>query len=293
MEALFTRAGVERQPNGKTEKGAPLFRSKKTCFRCGGAGGAEAWRHTGWTCYRCGGNGTDPNPLEEKLYTAEKLVKLNAAQAKRDEKKRIAREEAAAAEAARIERERDGVRAEYADLVARIRAAAPLKFTDEFDEQGVDPLEGEGFLASIYRQLTVQFRPLSENQQSAIENVLAKIEAEQIRIKKADWVGVEGQRIEMTLTLEKVITFGDQYDFGGVTFMCIMKTPEGSKVIYRGKSPHSLGFASEYDRDAGGRVYPLNQTTTLVAMIKEHRRSTYNGEPETYIIRPKALENVK
>jgi hypothetical protein len=31
-----------------------------SCSRCGGAGGSEAWRHTGWTCYQCGGRGKWP-----------------------------------------------------------------------------------------------------------------------------------------------------------------------------------------------------------------------------------------
>jgi len=31
-----------------------------TCHRCGGAGGAEKWRHTGYTCFQCGGAGGWP-----------------------------------------------------------------------------------------------------------------------------------------------------------------------------------------------------------------------------------------
>lgn len=66
------------------------------CSRCGGLGGHEVWKHTGWTCYRCGAatrriaNGlfSDPSgPLKIKVYTEEKLQKLNAAKEKRRQKK--------------------------------------------------------------------------------------------------------------------------------------------------------------------------------------------------------------
>lgn len=37
------------------------------CGRCGGAGGSERWRYTGWTCYRCGGNCTEVRSV--RVYT--------------------------------------------------------------------------------------------------------------------------------------------------------------------------------------------------------------------------------
>jgi len=289
---LFTRDGTERQPNGKTDKGAPVFRSEKTCWRCGGLGGAEAWKHTGWTCFRCGGKGIDPNKLEEKLYTAEKLAKLNAAQEKRDEKKRIAREEAAQVEADRKVRERDEVLSRYADTIKRIRAAAPIKYNDsvDYDDEGVDPLEGESFLASIYRQITVQYRALTQAQEDALETVLTKIETEKARAAAADWIGHVNDKVELTLTLEKVVSWGEQYSFGGVTFLCIMRTPEGHKVLYKGSSPYSLGLETEYDSRTNMSSFKLGQTVRVKATIKEHARSKYNNERETYIARPKALE---
>lgn len=32
-------------------------RVTERCGRCGGAGGSEAWRYTGWTCFECAGHG--------------------------------------------------------------------------------------------------------------------------------------------------------------------------------------------------------------------------------------------
>jgi len=62
----------------------------RKCFKCGGRGGADAWRHTGWTCYRCGGSGKE-SLKKYRVYSAEKLAKLEmsankAAKRKADKK---------------------------------------------------------------------------------------------------------------------------------------------------------------------------------------------------------------
>ncbi len=54
---------------------------RKPCRRCGGAGGADAWKHTGWTCYECNGSGVDSKTV--RIYTVERRAKLDAANAKR------------------------------------------------------------------------------------------------------------------------------------------------------------------------------------------------------------------
>lgn len=33
------------------------YQKSNTCNRCGGAGGADKWAHTGRVCYKCGGSG--------------------------------------------------------------------------------------------------------------------------------------------------------------------------------------------------------------------------------------------
>lgn len=57
-----------------------------SCHRCGGEGGSKAWAHTGYTCYECSGTGKG-KIRTVKVYSAEKLAKLNAATEKRDAKK--------------------------------------------------------------------------------------------------------------------------------------------------------------------------------------------------------------
>lgn len=59
-----------RHPSLK--KGRPGWvRVPAKCHRCGGAGGAEAWRHTGWTCYQCGGSGAQPNGERQWFFPVE------------------------------------------------------------------------------------------------------------------------------------------------------------------------------------------------------------------------------
>jgi hypothetical protein len=54
-----------------------LLRDIYDCYRCGGKGGLNAWHRTGWTCFKCGGVGKLER--DARVYTADKLVALNAA----------------------------------------------------------------------------------------------------------------------------------------------------------------------------------------------------------------------
>lgn len=82
MTELFFRDGRPFTGTAKGEAKAPYTMVAVTCDRCGGQGGSEAWRHTGWTCYKCGG-ARFLAPRQTPLYTAEKLGKLNATRDKR------------------------------------------------------------------------------------------------------------------------------------------------------------------------------------------------------------------
>ncbi len=276
MTTLFLRDGTEAKANGATKTGAPTLTRDQTCSRCGGQGGADKWKPTGWTCFRCGGNGKDPNKAVLKLYTQEKLEKLNIAADKRAEKARIVREENEKIEAARQEAERATVLAANAPLLARIKKLVPER------------KEGS-FFASIIEQIEVKARNLSDRQTEVVEASLAKIEAENARLAAAAHVGVVGSRCEMTLTLKKIVSWGDQYTTG-ITYLMIMQNENGSKVLYKGQSPHSLGFKTKYDPEMRASYIPLDQTVTVIASVKEHTLSKFNGEPETLIQRPKVVE---
>lgn len=71
------------------------------CDRCGGQGGSEQWKYTGWTCYKCGGTGKIYSKWIER--TPEYEAKLAERRAKRYEK--IRAEQEAVNEKLKAERE--------------------------------------------------------------------------------------------------------------------------------------------------------------------------------------------
>ncbi len=119
MISLFDRRGNPFTEN-TSFKGKPCHVRSRSCTRCGGQGGADAWKHTGWTCYRCGGNGVDPNREYIKLYTAEQNAKLDATAAKKEVKRQAAREEKARLEQERRAAEKADMLARYATYIARL-----------------------------------------------------------------------------------------------------------------------------------------------------------------------------
>jgi hypothetical protein len=85
-EQLFYRDGrlVPEQNLPKVKLGASGtsggITSHGPCGRCGGQGGSEAWKFTGYTCYRCGGqNSMSREVYTAKVYTAKRLEQINRA----------------------------------------------------------------------------------------------------------------------------------------------------------------------------------------------------------------------
>ena len=56
---------------------ALALRGLKECRRCGGAGHAEQWRHTGYACYDCQGSGTVPM-TEREVKAFQNSLKASA-----------------------------------------------------------------------------------------------------------------------------------------------------------------------------------------------------------------------
>ena len=59
--------------------GSKYYEGWVTCDRCGGSGGADQWKYTGWTCYKCGGKGKIIGKWIER--TPEYQAKLDARRA--------------------------------------------------------------------------------------------------------------------------------------------------------------------------------------------------------------------
>lgn len=80
--------------------GTKYYKGWMTCDRCGGAGGWDGWKFTGWTCYKCGGAGKILGSWKE--YTPEYMEKLTAQRQRR----RLKWEQEHAEEIAEREREK-------------------------------------------------------------------------------------------------------------------------------------------------------------------------------------------
>ena len=81
------------------KNGSKHYRGMIPCDRCGGMGGSDAWKYTGWTCYKCGGTKWVESTWIER--TPEYQAKLDA----KREARRKAAEEEFEKERARIEAE--------------------------------------------------------------------------------------------------------------------------------------------------------------------------------------------
>jgi hypothetical protein len=251
MEPLFDRGGTERAPNGMAD-GKPVFMYQTNCHRCGGAGGAEQWKHTGYTCFECGGNGKGPVKAS-KLYTAEKLAKLNASAEKRQAKALAVRQ----ARADEIAAEREARRARFltdnAPFLSKLRS-----------------IEGD-FWDRLYGDMVERATPPSDRQIEIVEAELAR------RAQKAasQFVGNGGERIVLTVTTEKVIDItpaNQPYGFGS-RFMFLARDKAGNRIVYRGN----------------GRSFPSEgESATIKATVAEH--AEYKGERQTIVQRPTVME---
>lgn len=271
MLQYFNRQGVARKP---TSTNPPMYVANQPCWRCGGAGQSVKWAHTGLTCWRCGGNGIDPNPVREKLYTAEQNAKLDAIKAKRDEKKRLAREEAARIEEARRQAERLEMISAWEGFVARIDA--------ELAHGHID------FLADLREQVVVRVKEPTEGQVEAVNRIIERNEQERVRREAARHVGEIKERRVFELTLIHTQTRLVQEYPHIYSHWSLFTDENGCKIACK-SAPHVIGLQKETPE--GGtwddRTYLKGSKVRVKATVVEH---TYdkNGEPITYINRPKA-----
>lgn len=269
---LYNRAGEVKKPNTTVGKGRPAYFVQPDCMRCGGMGGSDKWKATGWTCWNCGGSGkgaVKPAPL----YTAEKLAALNAAAAKRADKRAADAAAKQAAEAARVEAEREAVRHCNADLIERLSTAGVTR-------------EGAGFLSDMLRNVTERAKMLTARQLEATLNTLDKIEAEKARVAKAKYVAEVGERVELELEHVKCVFLYATDGFPRVDiYLQIARTPDGNTVTYKGRW-NGLNFPTNYNNQDRESYIDDGAKVRVRATVKEHRTNQRTGEPETVVQRP-------
>lgn len=103
------------------KNGSKHFEGTIKCDRCGGQGGADAWKETGWTCYKCGGTGYVYAKWIER--TPEYQSKLDARRKARLEKK-LAEQEAEQAEQERIRKEAEEARIAEEERIKALKAVS-------------------------------------------------------------------------------------------------------------------------------------------------------------------------
>lgn len=238
-----------------------------TCGRCGGAGGADKWAHTGWTCFECGGAGKVVKTFNRPIYTAARLAKLNTAEARRQATmlaKHQARQEAAAAEA-------EAFRLANAEWLA---TAAAFAARSDFVRDVLATVERTG--------------RLTDTQRAGIDSAVAKMrqrDADQAaKVAASAHIGAVGERIRFTATVEsaRFVRFTDYWPPLPV-FAITLRDTDGRALTYFG-DPNWLertGSDGEYSISTGNQV-------TLSATVKEHRE--FRGEKQTTIGRPKQVK---
>lgn len=255
---LFTRNGREVTTNIRRNSKGPYTLEPRACGRCGGAGGADKWKHTGWKCFDCNGSGEHINgPSVVRLYTAEQLDKLNARKAKTDATRLAkAKAKADAAQAAADARREDFLTA-YGDLLARMERHAPKS----------------EFVADVLARAMQRFE-MSEKQIDAVVASMDRADERERLRAGSDHVGQIGGRIETAVTVERTHTFY-RPSFSGfgdeAVNIVTMRTAEGNAIVSKSSS-----FAA-----AKGDAF------TIRATVKEH--SSYNGERQTLVQRVKVL----
>lgn len=99
--------------------GTKYYKGFVPCSRCGGLGGWDGWKATGWKCYKCGGDGKELATWKE--YTPEYMEKLTAQREKRRQEREARYREEHAEEIAREEAEKARRLAEHEAELQRMR----------------------------------------------------------------------------------------------------------------------------------------------------------------------------
>lgn len=232
------------------------------CYRCGGEGGSNAWKHTGWTCYKCGGSGRGPQKTV-KAYTEAKLSKLNASLEKRQAKAAVKR---AAKEQERIDALKEEWEAwcvTHKELISNIRSLA-----SESD-----------FLTSLVEQID-SIHVLTDKQLSAAQNFIngvRKAKAAKEAEMKSEWVGEVGERREFTITVNHTVNLSGYNKWSNLPefrMLYICDDEVGNRIIYTGSSS----------------LFPeKGESVTIKATVKEH--SVRDDVKQTIIKRPAAAKN--
>jgi len=237
MTQFYFRDGVALtdEQNAKVRPGARgtsgCITTYSPCNRCGGRGGADAWKFTGYTCYRCGGHNSMTHEIRApRVFTAERLIQVQDAADKKEAKALAAKEVAMV----KARQEWQTWAEPHADLIKAILAAT-----------------GNSFLANLSVQLAA-FKMLSDKQVEAAAGSIERTEMRKAEGAASEYVGDIKERIEFEAYVIGV--YGTDGMYGHTD---IVKFKDGNGNLF-------TWFASDYVTvEHGDRM-------TIKGTIKKH-----------------------
>lgn len=261
----------------KTDKNGTQYWGDDTCQRCGGRGGAEAWRFTGYTCYECGGMGTS-KPHFHKVYTPEYAEILRKKQEVREAKRMAEMTAKRTAEASEKN-------AKFMENFFGLSSVAMITensygITETLKEEGchfIPKLTAWVAKETTRQHITISipaitlFNEYGELEFADYDVVKAYIDLMKLSQSTTTYVGTVGERLTLNLTVSNVYKFvGQAYGrpwMTETTFINKMVDSEGNVFVWKTTSGSLTG------------------NVTLKATVKEH--TEYNGEKQTILTRCK------
>jgi hypothetical protein len=187
------------------------------CSRCGGAGGSDSWRFTGWTCYGCGGSGD-----EHRTYSVRRFQK--------SAQKRHAEDVARAAEMAARDEAYEAALVELGAVGEALRVAKAahdkLAAADAYGEDEVVYDRENQFRADLAVKLW-KFGSLSEAQVAAVERGLERDAAEAAKQARAKAAGKLGGKMDVEGTVLATKWQDSQY---GSTKKMLVELDDGRRL---------------------------------------------------------------
>lgn len=251
---LFNRDGTpNKRPFAVSPKGKPWTSYVSKCGRCGGLGGSDAWKFTGYTCFDCGGSGKGP-VRQVALYTCEELAKLNAKQAKARATKQAKADAAAAKAQAEADARRETFMQQFGPVLARMEKHATKS----------------DFIADVLVGVLTRCT-MSDKQLDAVIVSMDKADARERERAASAYVGEIGDRIETVIKVVRASNFS-RPAFNApwrseTVYVTGMRDNRGNMLVAM-----STAFRAEVD-----------ETFTIRGTVKAHEE--YKGEKQTKLTR--------
>lgn len=251
---------------------------RTACDRCGGRGGSDMWKNTGWTCLKCGGNGK--MEVKRKIYTPEHEEKLRIRREKRAEAKR---QEAIENAKSRNEEYLKEIGFDQEKIYVVLGDTFIIR--EDLKEAGAHwggkpigwyfsqkPMQWETCELDVEKLIwyndigeVIRKNNMHEEYVEYVESVKKKHSNEH----ESEWIGEVGERVELDLRV--VSSFGMDTDFG---WSCINKLIDLQGNIFIWKTSKDL-------------VHMYGESTVLKikGTIKEH--SEYRNDKQNVLTRCK------